>query len=155
MFRTVICLLLSLGAAFVGVGVILWLTHFRRAAMMCPRASVEQIAGKDVLLVFPQEHPPWAHSHVYNVSIDYQRKKVDVVEMFVVWRPFAERILQKSPVLVTTDGVPPGRYTVRYWDGKQPQVFGELLLEKSAGDKREQMSFSLSSGQTTKSIRPE
>lgn len=111
----------------IGMLLAFWLTCYRRSGLRFPRVSVEAIGGRQVLVMFVDEHPPWAHSHFYDVAFDYHSKTIDVTEYYVPLHPFSPHVWSRPPVVIQA-GVLPGNYALRCWNGQQYVEAGRLTV---------------------------
>ncbi len=103
------------------------LTCYRRSALRFPRVTVAVIDGRDALLVFTDEHPPWAHSHFYDVAFDYDSKTIDLTEYYVPLHPCSPHVWARPPIVIQ-QGLMPGRYALRFWDGCQYVEAGRVTV---------------------------
>lgn len=110
-----------------GLSLAFWLTGYRRSGLAFPRVSVETINGRKALVISVDEHPPWAHSHIYDVVFDYRSKTIDVTEYYVLVHPFSRHIWDRPPIVIQ-EGLLPGKYALRCWDGQQYVEAGRLTV---------------------------
>ena len=110
-----------------GMSLAFWLTRYRRSGLPLPSVSVEAINGRKAVVVSVDEHPPWAHSHIYDVAFDYDSKIIDVTEYYVPLHPFSRHVWDRPPIVIQ-EGLLPGNYALRTWDGQQYVEAGRVSV---------------------------
>jgi hypothetical protein len=120
-----LCVLVVLGAAC------LWAAAPRRTGLTAVQARVAQLGESEpVLVIDGSEHPPWAQAHFITADFDYDQGTITVVERSIGFNPFASRAYGRWP-LVVRNGLLPGSYSVRYWDGSGAVPLGRLEVGDS------------------------
>lgn len=118
----------------VGVLLAFWVSSTHSWGVNLRSVTLEKVGGKDALVLSMQPHNPWEHSSFYDVSFDYEARLVDVTEMRILWNPFSPHCYERGPVIICNGLFGPESCTVRYWDGDQFVVLGEVEVEEVGFD---------------------
>jgi hypothetical protein len=127
MKRLVILAAALLIGLLVGISLGWIVTVPRRIGISEVSVTKQTLDGRDMLLVDSPEHPPWAQQHLTSVEFDYDQKTILIVRYAVQINPaFRRGIYSRWPVVIR-DGLLPGDYTLKIWDGEQFDTVGRVL----------------------------
>ena len=107
--------------------ILLWFSAPSRVGISEALAWVAQLEeDKDVLVIDGFDHPPWAQVHFVAPDFDYDKNTITIIEWYVRFNPFASYWAHGRWPLVIRNGLLPGTYSVRYWNGEKYVLLGRL-----------------------------
>lgn len=124
----IISALLLLGGLLLGLLLAFFVSRWIRATIVFHHVSLASINDKPALVVSCPEHPPWAQSNAYGIDIDYDKHTIDLAEFYILWNPFSPRVIDRPPVVIQ-QGLLPGSYTLRFWNGHEYSEAGYVTVD--------------------------
>jgi hypothetical protein len=94
--------------------------------------TIKDIAGHEALVIdLPDQERTGPFSCDFlDVAFDDQNRCIDISHVVMLLNPFSRDCQVNQPIVVR-NGLLPGSYAVRYWDGKQFVVLGSLRVEET------------------------